>query len=270
MLNQALAVAGLELRQILYGKKVLVIVLLTACAVALGYVVRRFAPAPDSSGGWPVIYIFMAVFLFLHTLVLLIPLLLTTSLLREETDEGTLVYLFTRPVPKPVVLLSKFAVATAVALAIVATGMLFFHLGFTGPGKAGGRAYDWGGRLWSFLLAGGLGVVGYGAIFTFVGLVSKRALIWGIAYGFLSEFILAIVPAVVKEVTLMHYVRSVALSGETTFGDRELDRVLGVADLVSVPGATAVVLCTAAVFLLLSVVLVSVREYFETRTAEAT
>ncbi|MHC5077978.1 MAG: ABC transporter permease, partial [Planctomycetota bacterium] len=206
MLGSALTIAVLELRQILYGKKALATAVLVAGAVALGFVVGRYGIAPPQEG-WPLIYLMMMSFLFLHTLVILIPLQFTTSLIREETDAGTLLYLFTRPVPKAVILLAKFTTAVSVSTLFVVGGMGLFHLAFL-IGRGGNLGdHHWGHSFLGFVQAGTLGVLGYGAIFTFVGLFTKRALVFGIAYGFLSEFILATVPAVVREITLMHYLR---------------------------------------------------------------
>ncbi|MHC4598481.1 MAG: ABC transporter permease [Planctomycetota bacterium] len=269
MFMSALAIASLELRHIVHGKKIFVIGFLVACAVFLGFVVRYYGESPPNDA-WPSIYIFMMSLLFLHALVILIPLLFATSLIREEADDGTLVYLFTRPLPKAVILLAKFAAASAVSILLIAGGMLLFHFFFTVFGSKGFEPYDWGGRLWAFLRAGVLGVVGYGAVFTFVGLMTKRALVWGIAYGFLSEFILTMVPAVVGKVTIMHYLRSTALSGVDTLQEKDLDRFMTLTDLVSPTAAAVTILITSAVFLTLSVALVSTREFLETRGAEGT
>ncbi|GEM_PF-2792567 len=268
MIGAFLAVAGLEVRQVLHGKKVLAAALLVAGAACLGYLVRRFArdPGPET---WPLLYLFMMTFLFLHTLAILIPLLLSTSLIREETDEGTLVYLFTRPLQRSLVLLAKFVASLLISLLLIVAGMSLFHLGFTLPGRPEGVAYDWAGALGGFLRAGVLGVLAYSAVFTFVGLVSKRALIFGIAYGFLSEFLLTLVPAVIRKATLMHYIRSIALSRTGTVGDQDMDRVLGLADLTGPTLSASTLLGAAACFLLLSMVLVSVREFAEYRGAEA-
>jgi hypothetical protein len=141
-----------------------------------------------------------------------------------------------------------------------------FHLGLSGENTA----YPWTHRLFAFLHAGVLGALGYGAVFTFIGLLSKRALIWGITYGFVSEFLLAMVPAVVKKVTLMHYLRSVALADHSLLGAGNIEQVLSLAELSSPRSATITVLGVALVFLALSLYVVSAREYMETRPGEET
>lgn len=262
------SVVRLEAHQILQGRKVLVILLLLAGAAAMGFLVRRFAPDPEVP--WGFVYLFMMVFLYLHTMVILIPLLFFTSLVREETDAATWVYLQTRPIRKPVLLLAKFLAAWAASAVLVCTGMVLFHAAFTIPGKSDSLEFAWASNLGAMIHAGVLGVTGYGALFTFVGLATRRALIFGIAYGFLSEFLLTLFPAVIKKTTLMFYLRSVALRSLTSLGDPEIDRLLGMTDLASTGTAALTVLVSSAVFLALSAIVISRLSFVESRGAEAT
>lgn len=253
-----LALVELELRQMTGGRKSLALGLALAGTTTLAAVVRGFAepPAPEF---WGVVFTLMLTFLFLQTLTLLIPLLYATSLLRNELEEGTLVYLVTRPIAKPVLLIAKYAAATLFSSALLIVGFVAFYAAFLvfGPSELGDFAYA--DRLLRFMVAGVLGVVGYGAIFTLVGLISRRALIWGIAYGFLSEFVLTMIPAVVKKLTVMHYLRSIALS-DLRFGDQDVGEFLGLLDLASPGTAVFTVLAAAAGCLFLASLLISGRE----------
>ena len=66
MFKSALAIVSLELRHIVHGKKVFVVAFLVACAVFLGFVVRRYGERPPNDA-WPAIYIFMMSFLLHYT-----------------------------------------------------------------------------------------------------------------------------------------------------------------------------------------------------------
>lgn len=251
--SSLVALVELELRQMTSGRKSLVLGLALTGTTALAAVVRHFAE-PPSPEFWGVVFTLMLTFLFLQTLTLLIPLLYATSLLRNELEEGTLVYLVTRPIPKPLLLLAKYVAAVAFSSAVLIVGLVAFYAAFLVFGPALGE-FAYGERLLHFMAAGVLGVVGYGAIFTLVGLISRRALIWGIAYGFLSEFVLTSIPAVVKKLTVMHYLRSIALA-DLRFGDKDVGELLGLLDLASpttavltVLGASGVCLCVAALLI---------------------
>lgn len=258
------AVAELELRRMLAGPRPLVLGGLTLAVAALGFVVRRFAPDPGVPEAWGWLYLLLLTFLFLQTVVILVPLLHSSGLVRDELEEGTLVYLFTRPLPKPLLFVAKLAAASGLSAAIVVGGMLAFHLAFALA--AGGAPAGVGvtTHLLPFLAAGALGVLGYGALFAFLGLLTRRGLILGIVYGFVSELLLANIPAVVRQLTLMHYLRSVALSraGAGAPDDEGgLRDALGLLDLVPPGQATLTVLALAGVCVGLSLVAVSRIEF---------
>jgi ABC-2 type transport system permease protein len=272
-------IAALQLRQLLGGTRLLVLGVLLAGLVILPGVVRVFAPPADAPAAvYPLVFVMMLNFVFLQTVVILVPLLLATSLIRDEVEEGTLVYLVTRPLPRPVLLLGKYAAITLVAAGLVAVGMTLFELAFLLPGgDPTDGEFGWGQLLVDFILAGLLGVLAYGAVFTLLGLVFKRGLIWGLVYGFVSELVLTNVPAVVREVTIMFYVRSIALShfelrrlGLDMRADEmdEVKEVFGFFELAS-PGSSALtLLAITAVALALSAALMWRREFAASPTRE--
>lgn len=266
------AVAELELRRMLGGPRPLVLGALALAVAALGFVVRRSAPDPGAPDAWGLIYVLLLTFLFLQTLVILVPLLHTSGLVRDELEEGTLVYLFTRPLPKPLLFLAKLAAGGALSFAIVAGGMLAFHLAFA---LAAGGAPEGVGvttHLLPFVAAGALGVLAYGSLFALLGLLTRRGLILGIVYGFVSELILANIPAVVRQLTLMHHLRSVALSridrATTVASAEDVGELLGFLGLEPAGRATLVLLGVAAACVLASLVAVSRIEFAGQAAAE--
>jgi ABC-2 type transport system permease protein len=134
-LDAMLTVAGLELRRMLGGPRPFVLAALTLVVAVLGFVVRKFAPLDGPGAGvpeaWGWLYVLLLTFLFLQTIGILVPLLHASGLIRDELEEGTLVYLFTRPLPKPLLFLSKFGAASALSAVIVGGGMVAFHVAFS-------------------------------------------------------------------------------------------------------------------------------------------
>lgn len=263
-LGSMAAVAELELRRMLAGPRPFVLGGLALAVAALGFVVRRFAPDPGAPQAWGWLYVLLLTFLFLQTLVILVPLLHASGLVRDELEEGTLVYLFTRPLPKAHVFVAKLAAASALSAAIVVGGMLAFHVAFALAAGGAPEGVGLGTHLLPFMAAGVLGVLAYGSLFALLGLITRRGLILGIVYGFISELILANIPAVVRQLTLMHYLRSVALSrvGAAQPGEEEgLREALGLLELVPAGQATLTALVVAAACVIVSVLAVSRIEF---------
>lgn len=110
-------------------------------------------------------------------LVPLVAIFYAGSVLEEERARGNLPYLLTRPVARWLIPVTRFAVGFAVALvpvlaAVVLTYALLFAL--TPQGIAG--------YLYWPLLFGGLVVFVYAAVATFLGVVSRRPYLVGLAY----------------------------------------------------------------------------------------
>ena len=273
MIGRLRALAGLELRQLASGLRPVAAALLLVGIALLAGVVRAFAPVPagEAQAVWPILWLVMLNFVFLQTVVLLIPLLFTSGLIRNEVDGGTLVYLVTRPIPRPALLLTKYVAVTGAGAALIVAGMVLFQVAFLLPGgdPIPAAGFPWTRRLLDFALAGVLAAVGYGAIFTLVGLLFRRGLIWGIAYGFVSEFVLTNVPAVVQKLTLMHYVRSIALADlEATLltegaeqAESGVTRLFNLLDMTPPGEAAATILVVAALCLLAACGVVARREF---------
>lgn len=257
-MNAFLAIAELELRRMAGGRRTLVLAALLAVAALLAAAVRAWMPPlPGRVGGWELVFVVLYAVVYLQTLVILVPLLHATSLIRDDEEEGTLVYLTSRPVPKPVILLAKMAALACFSTAVLLAGSLAFQLAF---GLAGDEGLPELGRRWRFMAATGLGALVYGSLFALVGLLSQRGMIFGIVYGFLSEFVLVNVPAIVNRLTVMHWLRSVAMSGEEL--PAEVEEALGFIQLdpneLAAPAtAVPVLLVTAAVCVGLAMLVIS-------------
>lgn len=141
--------------------------------------------------------------LYPQSLCILAALLYGSSLLASEIEDKTLVYLFTRAVPRWHVLVGKHIATVAVLTAMVGVSMTISYLLFGMPV---------GIRLWFALLTSiFFGTLAYTAIFAFLGLlVPRRAIPVGLIYAVVFELFLSFVPAVINEVTVSYYLRSLA------------------------------------------------------------
>jgi ABC-2 type transport system permease protein len=121
--------------------------------------------------------------IFGFTVVLpLTALIIGTSVLGAEVDEGSIVHLLATPVPRSVVIAAKYLVAAALTAAFVAVPELLAGLIATGGLT----------RLAVGLFAGALaGSVMYNAIFVMLSVLTTRAIAYGLAYVLVWESLLA-------------------------------------------------------------------------------
>ncbi len=141
--------------------------------------------------------------LYPQSLCILATLLYGSSLLAAEIEDKTLVYLFTRSLPRWRVLVDKYVAIVLVLTALTGTSMSVSFLLLGAPV---------GARLWLALMVTILcATLSYTAIFALLGLlVPRRAIPVGLIYAVVVEFVLSFVPALVNELAASHYLRSLA------------------------------------------------------------
>lgn len=107
-------------------------------------------------------------------------LLLGTSALGSEIEDGTAVYLLSKPVPRRAIILAKalaaFVMSAAFLLPATAIAPLLSLEGTQGDGIVAG-----------FFAAAVLGIVAYTVLFVLLSIITSRALFIGLAYVFIWE-----------------------------------------------------------------------------------
>jgi ABC-2 type transport system permease protein len=128
-------------------------------------------------------------------------LIIGTSVLGAEVDDGSVVHLLATPVPRRAIVATKFVVATVVTMLFGALPELLAGLIATGP------------RLALGLLAGALvAAVVYNALFVCLSTATSRALVAGLAYVVIWEGVLANVVGGARILSISHYGLAVAAS----------------------------------------------------------
>jgi ABC-2 type transport system permease protein len=167
----------LTLRQLLGRRSTLIPVALCALPVVVAIVFRLSNPDIDAER-------FVAgtlVVAFVITAALpLSALLLGTSVLGDEFEEGTIVYLLTKPLQRWQILLPKLAAATTVTAGLTVLAILISGaIALQGNGDTA--------MLAGFAAAVAIAAVSYTSIFVLLSLVTSRALIGGLVYVFIWE-----------------------------------------------------------------------------------
>jgi len=166
-------------------------------AVLLGLSVRLANPTDRARAAWSVVNGYG-----LSLLVPVVALVFASASLGDPSEDGTLVYLWLRPLPRWQLALSAFA-ASVTVVGPIAVAPLVIGAALTGSG--------W--RLVAGTAAGGmLATVAYSAVFCGLGLRVKRALAWGLAYLLIWEEAVARVSHGAARVSLYVSTRSLAAS----------------------------------------------------------
>lgn len=173
-------------------------------AVLLRLLVLQGAEVPL---GGSTLYGTIVVGYYLGFLVPLATLFFGVSLVADEAEGGTLPYLFGRPVPRPTVLLAKYAAMAAVLCVLFAVSLVGTYLLCSMEAGSGAMARDAGTFLQDLVVLG-VGVLVYGALFAFVGLAFKKPLFWGFFLGFGWENLVAWLPGFLKRLTVLFHLHT--------------------------------------------------------------
>ena len=151
-------------------------VLLALPALLVGLVVLVRVLTDDSSAGWSVV-----TSLGVPLVLPLVAILAASAVLGPEMDDGSVVYLLSKPVDRHVVAVSKYVVAWLAAVALGAVPLLVAGL-VADPGDPG-RALAW-------LAGGAAAATAYTALFLALASVTRFAVVIGLLFALLWEGLL--------------------------------------------------------------------------------
>lgn len=138
----------------------------------------------------------------------LVSLIVGTGVLGSEIDDGTVVHILTKPIPRSRIILAKLVVAATVSA--VTTGVPMF----VAAAMVGGVKLGLG-----FGLACVAGAIVYSALFLALSVVTRRPVLVGLLYVVIWEGLLSNVVTGTRTVSVQHYVIEFAsaLSGSALF-----------------------------------------------------
>lgn len=249
-------------------------VLLLPCALIL--TIRYFAPPIKSVEPLWEFYHSAVQFMFLMGLLPLACMIYGTGLIGAEAESRTIGYLITRRLRRRTVLLTKF-IATALVLAMLGDAALAALHALTVTGhdwpslaaKSGALA-DWNPMhdLTVYLGVTALGVVGFLAVFTLIGLLSAKPLALSVFYLVVFELVISNLPVGARAYSLIHQLRVTAAGAIPRLTKLfqlpdELTKRLYPAGGSGVPAALMIV----GAALLIAFVLVTIRELTPAKVA---
>lgn len=192
---------ALTFRQMLGGKKIWLLALFLSLPILLLGAVLFAEGFTGNGEGEEVAYSIFLYVLYPQGLCILASLIYGAALLAGEIEDKTLVYLFSRAQPRWKILLGKY-LATSIVLACMTTASMTISFMLA--------KFPFGFDLWLALIASIFAAsFAYTAIFALLGLaLPRRAITVGLIYAVVFEFMLSMVPALINEITVSHYIRS--------------------------------------------------------------
>jgi ABC-2 type transport system permease protein len=193
----------LTLRQLIRGRRLLVVSLLFALPSVLAAVVNlAFRNAPPVEGTQ-----FALIFnLIPHALAPLAALLYATGIIQDEVEEQTLTYLLLRPMPRWAIYLTRLlaTILMTSVLTAVFTAATFTVIALTAREPATAGLVELALKTAGLL---SLVQVGYCGLFGLLGLLMRRSLLVGVAYIVIFEGIFASLDTIARRLTVMYYFR---------------------------------------------------------------
>lgn len=165
-------VARLTYRALLGRRRALILFVLPALLVVIAVAVRVLTGADDSTAG-SILGGFA-----LGTMVPLIGVIAGTGAIGPEIDDGSVVYLLAKPVPRPTIIFTKLLVSIGVTVAFSAVPVLLAGYLLNGNSQQIAVGYA---------VAAAIASVAYSALFLLFGTISRHAVVFGLVYALVWE-----------------------------------------------------------------------------------
>ncbi|GGX82330.1 ABC transporter permease [Streptomyces minutiscleroticus] len=195
-------VARLTYRGLLGRRRALILGALPVLLIVISVAVRFFAGtddqvAADVLGGFA-----------LATMVPIIGVIAGTGAIGPEIDDGSVVYLLSKPVKRPTIIFTKLIVAIAVTMVFSAVPTMVAGLILNGNGQQVAVAYT---------VAALVASIAYAAIFLLLGTVTRHAVVFGLVYALVWEALFGSLVSGARTLSVQQWALSVA--HEVTGGD---------------------------------------------------
>ncbi|MFD9031478.1 ABC transporter permease [Streptomyces sp. NPDC059567] len=194
-------VARLTYRALLGRRRALILFALPALLLVIAAAVRAFNGADDQVaadvlGGFA-----------LATMVPLIGVIAGTGAIGPEIDDGSIVYLLSKPVKRPSIIFTKLIVAIAVTMVFSAVPTFIAGMILNGNGQQVAVAYT---------VAALVASIAYSALFLLLGTVSRHAVVIGLVYALVWEALFGSLISGAKTLSVQQWALAVAqkVSGE--------------------------------------------------------
>lgn len=203
-------VARLTYRALLGRRRALLLCALPALLVAVACAVRAMAGADDAVAEG------LLNGFALTTMVPLIGVIAGTGAIGPEIDDGSVVYLLAKPVPRPTIIVTKLIVAIGVTVGFSALPTLVAGMVLNGNSQS---------IAVSFALATAVASIAYSALFLLLATVSRHAVVLGLLYALIWEALFGSVVPGAQTLSVQQW--SLALAEKVAGSGAGIDAAVG-------------------------------------------
>ncbi|WP_030780222.1 ABC transporter permease [Streptomyces sp. NRRL S-920] len=188
-------VARLTYRALLGRRRALILFALPVLLIVIAGAVRGLTGADDQVavdllGGFA-----------LATMVPIIGVIAGTGAIGPEIDDGSVVYLLSKPVKRPTIIFTKLIVAIAVTMAFSAIPTFIAGMILNGNGQQIAIAYT---------IAALVASITYAAIFLLLGTITRHAVVFGLVYALVWEALFGSLVAGARTLSVQQWSLAVA------------------------------------------------------------
>lgn len=192
---------------------------------------------------------------YLQFILLILALFYGTAVCSEEIEGKTLPYLVTRPLPKSAIVLGKYAGYMVITLGMIGLGLFASYAVLNFDGLFALARLK---TLFRYFGVLSLGLLAYGAFFTFFGIFLRKSIFVGLLFSFGWENVIQYFPGSTQRFAIVHYLKSflpASSSGRFSFLTFRLEP--------TPPGlALLILILIIAFFLALACLLFALKEYY--------
>lgn len=153
------------------------------------------------------VFVNLVEYVYLRGMVLLLALFYGTMLIGEEVENQTIQYLLTRPIPRSVIILGRFAAYLALSALLMAAAVAMVFAACTSVG-----GFDFSAatlRLYAhYALLITAALAAYGAFTSFLGTVTRWPIVIGVATLFGWQRFVAFMPGFIDFLTIEKYIKA--------------------------------------------------------------
>jgi ABC-2 type transport system permease protein len=257
--NAIRMVYNITFNQAIRGKKTILMLILTFLpAIFTAY----YSIAKPENIIPPNFLLYQITLFYLLFASILVSLFYGTAIVGDEIDNKTIIYLFTRPIPKYTIIIGKFIAYIVGVILIMVPPIIISLLIIATDSSLSGNYHNTLDMFSKQLGVIILSLLVYGSIFTFFGARVKHPMIVGLLFAFGWEKIMLIVPGIIRKFSIVHYL--VSLFPVDTSFHSTMETVSKDAFFSNTSGGTIsiiIISLVTVIFLGLTVLTVYTKEY---------